>query len=240
MTTGARILDTGLRPARWNVAMTAALVARHADRLVPDTVRLHRYPRCVLLGRSQRATEVCDLDYCRRAGIEIVHRVTGGGAVYMSPRMLAWDVIIDRKLFAGDLATATRRVCEGVAAGLSLLGRTARFRPENDVEMGGRKVSGSSGYAEGRSLALQGTILIEDDTAEMARALRIPEATLRRKVTCLAAELGRVPLLEEVQAAVIQGMVPVLGGAPAFEAPSIADLAAADAMAEALDGEIAA
>ena len=45
MTSPIRILDTGLRPARWNVAMTAALAARHADGATPDTVRFHRYPR---------------------------------------------------------------------------------------------------------------------------------------------------------------------------------------------------
>ena len=126
-------------------------------------MRFHRYPACVLLGRSQVAAEAVDVERCRREGIEVVHRVTGGGAVYMSPRMLAWDVVLDRRAFAGDLGAATRRICEGVAAGLSRLGCSARFRPANDIEIGGLKVSGSSGYAEGRSVALQGTVLIEDD-----------------------------------------------------------------------------
>ena len=62
MTAPIRILDTGLRPARWNVAMTAALAARHADGAAPDTVRFHRYPACVLLGRSQVAAEAVDLE----------------------------------------------------------------------------------------------------------------------------------------------------------------------------------
>ena len=36
----------------------------------------------------------------------------------------------------------------------------ARFRAPNDIEIGGRKVSGSSGYAAGRSAVLQGTVLV--------------------------------------------------------------------------------
>ena len=65
-----RILDTGLRPARWNVAMTAALAELHAqDGDVGDTVRFHRYPACVLLGRSQDIEHAADVEYCRRAGI---------------------------------------------------------------------------------------------------------------------------------------------------------------------------
>jgi lipoate-protein ligase A len=229
MTSTIRILDSGVRSPRWNVAMTAALAAVHADGAVPDTVRFHRYACCVLLGRSQQAADAVDLDCCRRHGIEIAHRVTGGGAVYMSPRILAWDVVVDRKRFGGDLTLATRQICEGVAAGLCALGCTARFRPANDIEIGGLKVSGSSGYAEGRSIALQGTILIEDDVAEISRALRIPEAILRGKVTCLATALGEAPSLQSVQSAIVEGLMPVLGCAPCYQDMSAADLAAAEA-----------
>ena len=72
----------------------------------PDTIRFHRYERCVLLGRSQIAADAVDRDYCRRRGIAIAHRVTGGGAVYMSPEMLAWDVVVERRMFGGDLDLA--------------------------------------------------------------------------------------------------------------------------------------
>ena len=85
-----RILDTGLKDARWNIAMTAALAELHAEGRIQDTVRLHRYPPCVLLGRSQTMECAADLDHCRRAGVALARRVTGGGAVFMSPRMLAW------------------------------------------------------------------------------------------------------------------------------------------------------
>jgi lipoate-protein ligase A len=224
-----RILDTGLRPARWNVAMTAALAERHAKGSSPDTVRFHRYQPCVLLGRSQDAERAVDIGYCRKAGIEIAHRITGGGAVYMSPRMLAWDVVIDRKAVGGDLNLATRKICEGVAAGLCRLGGRARFRPANDIEIDGRKVSGSSGYAQGRSLALQGTILVEDEASEMSRALRIPEATLRGTVTCLAETLGSVPRLELVRDTVVEGLVVALDRSPVHHDPGSDDLAIAEA-----------
>jgi lipoate---protein ligase len=230
MTSPIRILDTGLRPARWNVAMTAALAARHADGAAPDTIRFHRYPECVLLGRTQRRAEAVDPERRRHRGIETVHRLTGGGAVYMTPRMPAWDVIIDRRSLAGDFATATRRICEGVAAGLSRLGCTARFRPPNDVEIGGLKVAGSSGYAEGRCIALQGTILIEDDVPAMARALGVPKAALRDRITCLAAVLGAAPSVVRVQTCVTQGLMAALGRTPLLQDPSPGDLEDAEAI----------
>jgi len=45
--TPIRVIDTGLRPVRWNVAMTAALRELHRAGRIPDTVRFHRYPPSV-------------------------------------------------------------------------------------------------------------------------------------------------------------------------------------------------
>src|SRR5262245_37187942 len=114
-----RIIDTGLKPARWNVAMTAALADLHDKGRIGDTVRFHRYPACVLLGRSQKAGDAADLACCRREGIDVARRVTGGGAVFMSPHMLAWDVVVDRANCGGSLEAVTHRIGHGVAAGLS-------------------------------------------------------------------------------------------------------------------------
>jgi lipoate-protein ligase A len=209
-----RILDTGLMPAGWNVAMTAALAERYARGGAVDTVRFHRYPACVLLGSSQSVESAADVGYCRREGIEIARRVTGGGAVYMSPGMLAWDVLVARAMPGGGLAATAERVCSGVAAGLARLGVPARFRAPNDIEIGGRKVSGSSGYAAGRVAVVQGTVLIDDDMPAMALALRLSEADLRGRVTSLAAEIGTAPALAAVIDGIAMGLAEALDREP--------------------------
>jgi lipoate---protein ligase len=209
-----RILDTGLMPAGWNVAMTAALAERYAKGGAADTVRFHRYPACVLLGSSQTLEGGADVGYCRREGIDIARRVTGGGAVYMSPGMLAWDVLVARAMLGGDLAATAERVCSGVAAGLARLGTPARFRAPNDIEIGGRKVSGSSGNAAGRVAVVQGTVLIDDDVPAMARALRLAEADLRDRVTSLAVEVGAAPDLAAVIDCIAAGLAEALDREP--------------------------
>lgn len=228
MTAPIRMLDTGVAPARWNVAMTAALVERHAAELTPNTIRLHRYHRCVLIGRSQILTKVADVDYCRAQGIEIARRVTGGGAVYMSPHVLAWEVVIARSAVGADLEAATRRICEGVAAGLASLGVAAEFRAPNDIEVRGQKISGSGGYLAGRSYVLQGTVLISDEAPVMASALRMPEAVLKQRVTFLAAELGRVPTMTEISGCVLRGLLQALGARVAADVASEEELMLAD------------
>src|SRR5262245_26757291 len=107
-----RIIETGLKPARWNVAMTAALTELHDGGRISDTVRFHRYPACVLLGCSQKAECAVDLPYCRREGIDIARRVTGGGAVFMSPQTLAWDVVVDRADCGGSIEAISGRISE--------------------------------------------------------------------------------------------------------------------------------
>jgi lipoate-protein ligase A len=209
-----RIVDTGLRPARWNVAMTAALAELHAAGGASDTVRFHRYPACVLLGAGQLMEQAADAAYCREAGIEIARRVSGGGAVYMSPRMLAWDVLVDRATHGGRLEAVTRTVCDGVGAGLSKLGVEARFRAPNDIAIAESKVAGSSGYLAGRSALLQGTVLVRDDVAAMARALRLPEAVLRQRVTCLEEEIGSAPALPAIVEGIAQGLAEALAREP--------------------------
>jgi lipoate-protein ligase A len=215
--------------------MTAALAHRHSGGEAPDTLRFHRYPRCVLIGNGQRLAAALDLACCRRRGIEIARRVTGGGAVFMSPAMLAWDMVLDRRRHAGGLDGLTRQICEAVAAGLARLGAAASFAPPNALTIDGRKISGSSGYVEGRSAVLQGTVLIEDDATEMAAALRLPEADLRQRVSCLAASLGAVPAMADVQAALVEGLARGLEMRPEPAKPDEAERKLAKQM---LDEEI--
>src|SRR5262245_4922802 len=113
MTHPIRIIDTGLMPARWNVAMTAALAELHEEAEIPATLRFHRYPRCVLLGRTQDVGRAADLVYCRSEGIDIARRVTGGGAVFMCPQVLAWDVVVDRVAWSANLEAITRHIGQG-------------------------------------------------------------------------------------------------------------------------------
>jgi lipoate-protein ligase A len=194
--------------------MTAALAELHSTGAIGDTVRFHRYRRCVLLGAGQDMQAAVDLEHCQRARIAIARRITGGGAVYMSTAMLAWDVAVDRAAGGGVLEAVTRRVCGGVAAGLSRLGAKACFRPPSDIVIGDRKVSGSGGYAIGRSAVLQGTVLLEDEIADMAGALRLPQAALRERMTCLAVEIGGAPSLASVVEAIAACLAEALGGEP--------------------------
>lgn len=191
MTRVLRVIDTGLQSARWNIVVTAALTERHVAGELADTLRFHRYRPAVLIGRHQQPDQACDAQACCRYAVEVARRITGGGAVYMTPGVLAFDLVISRRV-AGDQERAASAICNALAQTLSRLDPTgrlvARYRAQNDVVIDGRKVVGASGYYDGGTLAYQGAIMIEMDFAAMAAVLALPPRGL--PLTSLREHLG--------------------------------------------------
>jgi lipoate---protein ligase len=217
-----RIIDTGLLSGAENMAWDEALLTARARAVIPDTLRYLRFaPPVALVGYHQSVEEEIRLDYCREQGIDINRRITGGGAIYFDEGQLGWELIINRKtLFPGFTLTAiTEAVGRAAALGLSLLGLEAAFRPRNDIEIQGRKISGTGAASEGAALLFQGTLLIDFNLEHLIKALRIPTEKLNRRelsssrerVTSLREQLGRLPSLEEVKTALEKGLEQGLG-----------------------------
>ena len=210
MTRTWRLIDTGLRSAAQNIALNRALLEARQAGEAPSTLRFLRFTPSALLGYHQSAEQELDLDYCAANGIAVQRRITGGGAIYFDPTQIGWELYLHKSdLGTGDMQRIARRICEAAARGIGATGVAARFRPRNDIEVDGRKVSGTGGAFDGDALLYQGTLLVQFDVEKMLRVLRIPAEKLsdkaiadaRERVANLAALLGRVPQMEEVKAA---------------------------------------
>ena len=176
-----RILDTGVLEGRLNIAIGQAIIESHQAAEAPDTLRFLRFPPTALVGRHQALGQEIDLDYCRANGIGTARRITGGGAIFMEPGLLGWELAVSRQtLGVQSLPDVTRKICEAAADGISSLGVEARFRPRNDIEVGGRKISGTGGFFDGDTLFFQGTVLVDMNPADMVAALRVPVAKLQK------------------------------------------------------------
>ena len=227
-----RVIDTGLRPPRWNIAMTAALAELHGAGEIADTLRFQRFQPCVLVGRNQDIRREVQLDRCQQRGVALARRLTGGGAVYMDAGILSWEIVANRRRFGADLAEAAEEICTAVASGLGYLGVPARFCPPNAIEAHGRKISGASGYFEGTTLVHEGTVLVDFDFRDMAEVLRLPDAkeatTIAHRVTSLAAILGHPPAIDDVQHALAASISDYFGFWIESEASSARELALAE------------
>ena len=217
-----RVIDTGVRSARANVAFDQALIDAHEAGRIPQTIRFLRFRPSALVGLHQFLSHEVRLDYCATHGIEVGRRVTGGGGLYLDEGQIGWELVLERRWLGGDLGAIAARICAAAAAGLGRLGVAAEFRPRNDIEIAGRKVSGTGGVTQGGTLFFQGTLLLEFDAARMVEVLKVPVEKLarrelddaRRRVISLREALGRVPPLEEVRSALLEGLCDELGLEP--------------------------
>ncbi|WP_095013030.1 lipoate--protein ligase family protein [Tsuneonella mangrovi] len=215
-----RVVDTGVRTGRENIALDSAMIEARLAGEIEDTIRFIQFEPCALVGRHQDLAQELNLDACAARGVQTVRRMTGGGAIFMDGGQLGWALVCDKRAFGQvTLADVTEKICTGIAAGLSKLGVDARFRPRNDIEIEGRKVSGTGGFFDGNILIFQGTVILDLDPAAMMAVLNVPQAKLAKRqladagarVTSLKAELGTMPSLDRVKQVLIEGLTETLG-----------------------------
>ena len=215
-----RLLDTGLRSAAENMALNKTLLEMHQEGSIPHTVRFLQFPPSALIGYHQSVEQELREDYCRENGIQIQRRITGGGAIYFDETQIGWELYLDKPAAgSSDMGEIAKRICTAAANGISALGVDAEFRPRNDIEIGGRKVSGTGGAFDGDSLMYQGTLLVDFDVERMLRVLRIPAEKLTGKAIASAQErvvnlkelLGEAPSLEAVKQAMTNAFAEAFG-----------------------------
>jgi lipoate-protein ligase A len=196
-----------------NMALDEAILEIKGEGQSPNTIRFLQFsPRTVLLGFHQALQEEIRTDYCQASRIDINRRITGGGAIFFDENQLGWEVFCDKAFFNAAIPNARlfKRLCDPVVAALALLNLDAEFRPRNDIEIHGRKISGTGGTESGDAFMFQGTMLVDFDVDTMLRALKIPVEKLKAKeidsvkdrVTCLKWELGYTPGLAEIKHAI--------------------------------------
>lgn len=215
-----RLLDTGIRPAAENIALNRALLEAKQQAVSPNTLRFLGFEPSALLGFHQSAEQELNLNYCQEHGIVIQRRITGGGAIYMDPDQLGWELYVDKQsLGLAEMSQIAELLCTAVAQGLQHLGVNAQFRPRNDIEVAGRKISGTGGAFDGNALMYQGTLLMRFDVEKMLRVLRIPAekladkaiASARERVTSLQMLLDGVPERIEIIAQISAALSAALG-----------------------------
>ena len=197
-----RLVDSGLVAPAESVALDEAILEAHSAGSAPDT--LHFYVRSsptVSVGYFQSVGEGLHIEACRRLGVSVVRRGSGGSSIYTDRGQLIYALVSRSDNLPATPDASFALVCGAIAKALSSLGLEARHRPVNDVEVGGRNVSGSAQLRRRGSVLVHGTIIVDTDMAAMDSVLRRHGAGPRpsERVTSLRSLLGAAPAMDDVK-----------------------------------------
>lgn len=122
----------------------------------------------VIVGINQNAIEEVNLSYTESAGVKVVRRLTGGGAVYHDLNNLCYTVIAPFDDGADNYKKFTAPVIEY----LNSLGVKAEFSGRNDISVDGRKISGNAQTVYNGRIMHHGTLLFKTDTDALVNSLK--------------------------------------------------------------------
>jgi len=212
-----RVIDTGMLSAAENMALDSIILELREERLVPDTIRFLSFsPHSALVGHFQTVDKEIRSAFCKDNGIDINRRVTGGGALYWDTKDVGWEIFASRnEIFKINRIEDFYKIfCGAALNGINRFGIKSKFRPRNDIEVNGRKISGSGGTSIKDAFMFQGTLLVDLNIDIMLRALRIPVEklkykevnSLKERVTWLSREFGRCPSRKEIISKLLGGI----------------------------------
>ncbi len=172
-----RTLETGYNDAALNMAIDEVLIQNGQETPV---LRLYGWrPAAVSIGYFQSMKEEVDLDKCNQMGVDVVRRLTGGGAV-LHEFELTYSFIT--KEYPRNIMESYGWICEAVVMSLQRMGFDARFVALNDIVIAGKKVSGNAQTRRNGMLLQHGTLLLGVDVAKMFSVLKVPSEKLRDKI----------------------------------------------------------
>jgi len=197
------------------MGLDQAILEAVAAGTAAPTLRLYGWqPAAISIGYFQGMEEEVDTAACAHHGVDLVRRITGGGAVFHQAE-LTYSIVLPEShpLANRSIMASYERLCGAVIAGLKLLDLDARFAPINDIVVGAKKVSGNAQTRKLGCLLQHGTILLDVDVDLMFELLRVPSekakgkliADVKERVSGLRQLLNREVSFSEVQAAMEAG-----------------------------------
>ncbi|MGD0056983.1 MAG: biotin/lipoate A/B protein ligase family protein [Methanomassiliicoccales archaeon] len=203
-----RLIDTDLAPPAYTSAADEAIVIARQKNIAPNTLHLYRRDRpTVSLGYFENVQESVNLEVAKERGVQLVRRMSGGSAIFTDPNQMIYSVVLEKEMVPESPNETFPIVCEGIIKALNVFGLEAEFKPINDVLVKGKKISGSAQTRKWDVVLQHGTIIVDADFTLMFRVLRTKKkkVKIQEGMTSLAKELGRVPSMDEVKAAIVKG-----------------------------------
>ncbi len=173
------------------MAIDEAILNARIAKQVPNTLRLYRWdPSTASIGQNQSLNDEVDLKVAQESGVDVVRRVSGGGAVlHDRDREITYSVILAESDFRAQFGALKNvevfhKITEGIVKALNKLS----IQPDQGVIhcpaifIQGKKISGNA-QARRKGVILQhGTILLDVDAELMYSILKTPQGVPKARM----------------------------------------------------------
>ena len=161
--------------AQYNLALEERIFHEYGGG--DDFFMLWRNKSAVIVGQNQVIENEVDVPYAEANGIQIVRRMTGGGAVYHDLGNVNYTYIGKKAEQFGNFLEFALPIIEFLRS----LGVEAKHIGNNDIGIEDRKISGGAQAVRGEYILHHGTLLFDTDISVLERVLTPDPAKLSSK-----------------------------------------------------------
>ena len=166
------IYNKSLNPF-YNMAAEEYLVKNSQD----EIFMLWQNDNTIVIGRNQNTLSEINYDYVKENNINVVRRMSGGGAVFHDMGNINFTFILN----SGNDFSNYKKFTQPIIDFLKTLGADASLSGRNDLVIGDKKISGNAQYMYKNRILHHGTLLYNSEENKLASSLRVSEDKIQSK-----------------------------------------------------------
>jgi len=186
----------------------------------------------IIVGKHQNTLAEINVDYVKENKIDVIRRMTGGGAVFHDPGNLNFTFI---KKGSAQKSVEFRKYTQPILDVLNSYGVDAIFEGRNDLTIKGKKFSGNAKLFYKDKILQHGTLLFSSKLPDLSDALKINPLkfqdkaikSIRSRVTNISEHLTQPLSLEVFEDSLIKHVRNMYADSKIYEL-SAADIKAID------------
>ena len=186
-----QLIHTHAQSPAMHMALDEVLTAEVSAGRRPPTLRVWEWASpAVVIGRFQSLRNEVDAQGANRHGIEVVRRISGGGAMFIEPgNTITYSICAPLSLVKDLSFQESYQLMDAwVIEALAELGVQASYQPLNDITSPAGKIAGAAQARRGNAVLHHVTMAYDIDTTKMLEVLRIGREKLSDKGTTSAAK----------------------------------------------------
>ena len=169
-----RFLINNCTDAAFNLALEELLTREFPE----EFLMLWRNSSAVIVGKNQNTFAEVNAEFASQNCVQVIRRMTGGGAVYHDLGNVNYSLLITERHPGAD---SFARFAQPVVETLQKMGLPALFSGRNDIEVEGKKISGSAQCCVKDRTLFHGTLLFDANMEMLSKVLNPSKMKMESK-----------------------------------------------------------